>query len=323
VSDNGPELLKLYVEEMNDPNNLKTLKRAYKLNNIESQQLSVVGSHNSVSPITSTAGVKTISDLFDVVKQKDKSFDPKPSSAVVDTDGTEFILDKEKDTESQSARVTDENEGQRSAKDSVSNNKLTRNELIVKNNISDGGEIYSIPNSTIERKTILNDLANGTITVEQAEKLLGRTKTHNPAQISNLSERDADTTASEHKRKQGENRGDGESKFYGSLMKSNIFDLQFKDEMKDDSFIEKYKTVTNKETLPSHQVNKPLPIRPKRTLVQFPITVYQKKDKTVNRNSMQETSDYSKNLQKPKVNSPSAHLHSKCEITLKGMRTAK
>lgn len=51
-------------------------------------------------------------------------------------DGTEFVLDKEKDTESQSARVTNENEGQRSAKDSVSNNKLTQPEPIVKNNIS-------------------------------------------------------------------------------------------------------------------------------------------------------------------------------------------
>ena len=89
---NGPELLKLYVEEMFDPNNPKTLKRAYKLNNIESQQLSVVGSHNSVSPITSTAGVKTIADLFALVKQKDKNFNPKPSSAIVEENGNPLIV---------------------------------------------------------------------------------------------------------------------------------------------------------------------------------------------------------------------------------------
>lgn len=86
---NGPELLKLYVEEMSDPNNIKTSKRAYKLNNIESQQLSVVGSHKSAIPITSTVGIKTISDLFAVVKQKDKSFSPKPVNKMfLNDDGT-------------------------------------------------------------------------------------------------------------------------------------------------------------------------------------------------------------------------------------------
>ena len=48
-------------------------------------------------------------------------------------DGTEFVLDNEKDIESQFARVTNQKEGQRSAKDSMSAIRLTQVDTIVKN----------------------------------------------------------------------------------------------------------------------------------------------------------------------------------------------
>ena len=35
----GPELVKLFLEKMNDPNSAHTSKRAYQLQNIESQQI--------------------------------------------------------------------------------------------------------------------------------------------------------------------------------------------------------------------------------------------------------------------------------------------
>lgn len=89
---NGPVLLKLFVEEMNNPNADGTTKRAYQLQNIEMQQLSAKGSSVSSSPVTSTATIRTVADLFDVVKQKDPSFQPKPASKVVNPDGTPMVV---------------------------------------------------------------------------------------------------------------------------------------------------------------------------------------------------------------------------------------
>lgn len=67
----GKELLKLYVEELNDANSNDDIKRAYQLLNIEKQQSGVTGSKNvnSNSPSTQTAVVKTISELYTLVKQ--------------------------------------------------------------------------------------------------------------------------------------------------------------------------------------------------------------------------------------------------------------
>lgn len=84
---NGSELLKLYVEEMNDPNKENTTKRAYQLQNIERQQSGVKGSGTSPSLITQTAGIRTVSDLFGVVKSRDANFTPNPCSVVVDKAG--------------------------------------------------------------------------------------------------------------------------------------------------------------------------------------------------------------------------------------------
>lgn len=88
---NGPELLKLYVEEMNDPNRDDTAKRAYQLQNIEKQQLGVRGSGVNPSLITPTATIKNVADLFDVVKQHDPDFSPNPASKAVNADGTPKI----------------------------------------------------------------------------------------------------------------------------------------------------------------------------------------------------------------------------------------
>lgn len=58
----GPELIKLYVEEMNDPNSENTAKRAYQLQNIEISNPKVQGSSKSSIPINRTADMKSIAD---------------------------------------------------------------------------------------------------------------------------------------------------------------------------------------------------------------------------------------------------------------------
>ena len=84
---NGQEVLKLFVEEMNNPNDSSTGKRAYKLLNIKRQQPGVEGSGRNPSLITQTADIKSVADLFEAVKRADRNFRPGISSKVVDEAG--------------------------------------------------------------------------------------------------------------------------------------------------------------------------------------------------------------------------------------------
>lgn len=106
---NGRELVKLYVEELNDVNSDGTIKRAYQLQNIKNQQLNAKGSEINFLAQSTTADVYTIAQLFDLVKAYDKDFHAKDANpALLDADGkplvvyhgtkdsfTEFILQKE------------------------------------------------------------------------------------------------------------------------------------------------------------------------------------------------------------------------------------
>ena len=89
---NGQEVLKLYVEEMFDPNSDDTNKRAYQLQTIEKQQLAVTGSGKPLSVSMQTVAVKSVADLFELVKQNDKNFSPKPASKVVNPGGTPKVM---------------------------------------------------------------------------------------------------------------------------------------------------------------------------------------------------------------------------------------
>ena len=79
---------------MSNPNGEKTLKRAYQLQNIEKWQSAVTGSVNcSPSRISQTANVNTVSNLFSLVKQYDKKFNPKPvNPLVLNEDGTPKVF---------------------------------------------------------------------------------------------------------------------------------------------------------------------------------------------------------------------------------------
>lgn len=90
---NGPEVLKLYVEEMNNPNVESTDKRAYQLQNVEKYQSTAKSSQKTASSISAGTGIHTVSDLFAVVKQKDKNFSPKAvDSVLLNKDGTPRVF---------------------------------------------------------------------------------------------------------------------------------------------------------------------------------------------------------------------------------------
>lgn len=91
---NGPEVLKLAVEEMYNPGTKGTNKRAYALQNIEKAfTASGMGQGNSPSHGTNTANaVNTVADLFALVKQMDKDFAPNASSKIVNADGTPKVM---------------------------------------------------------------------------------------------------------------------------------------------------------------------------------------------------------------------------------------
>ena len=90
---NGPEIIKLYVEEMNNPNSFQTGKRTYQLQNVEKYQPQNGSSQKTASSISSATGsIRTVADLFTAVKQKDSSFNPKPAGKIVNDDGTPMVL---------------------------------------------------------------------------------------------------------------------------------------------------------------------------------------------------------------------------------------
>lgn len=92
---NGPEVLKLYVEEMNDPNKADTGKRAYQLQNIEiSSPTGANDTESSGKALASfeTADVRTVADLFVAVKNYDSNFLPNSPSKIVNADGTPKVM---------------------------------------------------------------------------------------------------------------------------------------------------------------------------------------------------------------------------------------
>ena len=103
----------MYVEEMYNPSGTATLKRAYQLQNIESQQLEVTGSTNNRLAVSSTADIHTVADLFQAVKQRDKKFSPKAASQIVNEDGSPKIMYHQTDADFSVFRTESTGAGQR------------------------------------------------------------------------------------------------------------------------------------------------------------------------------------------------------------------
>lgn len=68
-----------FINVINDVNSDGTMKRAYRLQNITSQQLNAKGSGNALAPSHSTADISIIADLHAFVKRYDKNFNPQKS----------------------------------------------------------------------------------------------------------------------------------------------------------------------------------------------------------------------------------------------------
>ena len=71
---NGRELIKLYVEELNDVNSDGTIKRAYQLQNINKILLESNRFSNNSLASSDQQNTYTVSQLFDIVKTFDKNF---------------------------------------------------------------------------------------------------------------------------------------------------------------------------------------------------------------------------------------------------------
>ena len=124
--------------------------------------------------------------------------------------------------------------------------KLTTNE-----NPSKSNDIrYSFPENPTAVQ-IGEAYKNGEIGTEEFERLInqlsGKNKVLSPTEIANLPKEAADTTPKLEGAKR-EGTGDGESKFYESLLESDIITDELNKEIEDDTFIKNYGT-TNKRTL--------------------------------------------------------------------------
>lgn len=91
------KLIKIKVDELESPTN--PAKRFYNLNDFEIINKKPLAVNWDLNPSTDANGSKgiapasiSVSDLFNIVKQFDKSFNPKPSSLVINEDGTPKIV---------------------------------------------------------------------------------------------------------------------------------------------------------------------------------------------------------------------------------------
>ncbi len=76
----------------------------------------------------------------------------------------------------------------------------------------------------------------------------GQRNNENPISIARLKPKDANTTPPAE-RLEGVNNGNAKSNFYESMQGSSIFDDRFKADLKDDSYVKSYRSISNKETL--------------------------------------------------------------------------
>ena len=108
---------------------------------------------------------------------------------------------------------------------------------------------YSYTPKEERNAELLKQYEDGNITREEYLKMVSDKKSDDdPISLINRDSESLNTTP-ELKRKKREGTGDEERKTYGSLQVSSIFDQTFKDEVKSDTFIKNYATVTNEETL--------------------------------------------------------------------------
>ena len=116
------------------------------------------------------------------------------------------------------------------------------------NTIEDDTQYSYTPTKAERIAALVDQFEGGLITREQfEEQLIGKNK-DDPISNARLTEEDA-TTTPDIKRKTGKVEGDGERDTVISKGRADIFSEEFKKEVETDDFIQKYKTITNEETL--------------------------------------------------------------------------
>ena len=126
----------------------------------------------------------------------------------------------------------------------LSNNNIPYSNNVVNSNSMQKDEEYSLAS---DNDTLLSMYENGEITREEFLKGFN-TKSYGLKEITDLNVEDANVLQPINKIRK-ESDGDSDSKFWESLQKSKWFDDGLKAEFAGDEFIEKYKSVSNKETL--------------------------------------------------------------------------
>lgn len=91
-NEKGIDLVKMYVEEMRNPNSDKTSKRSYQLQKINKIPLTGTEFSQNDLALLKQRYTYTVSDLFNLVKKYDKNFKPQQASKVVNEDGTPKVV---------------------------------------------------------------------------------------------------------------------------------------------------------------------------------------------------------------------------------------
>jgi hypothetical protein len=130
-------------------------------------------------------------------------------------------------------------------------NETTKNEKNTGEGVKSSVNDVKLSISKDQKRETLEMLKNGQITTEEAMKRLDNTKEKPLKELKDVVDLTKDrvvTRVTEKKRNQAEKK-DKESRFAENLDKSKWFDKEFKDEARNDNFIQTYAGITNKETL--------------------------------------------------------------------------
>lgn len=206
----------------------KVLKRGMEISGHKDHKGRSYGTITIAAPISINGRVGNVAVVVKITGKNRYS-----THRILMPDGSEFIFEKNKDAEPTSSDMLAQKSDQGTDISSASNNSIIEKR-------------YSV--NTVSAEALLERYENGEITREEYLSRLRGEEIKTPVEIANMKKEDANTTPP-LKRRKGKNYGDKESKFYGSLLGSSIFDDAFKAEVENDTFIKNYQSITNKQTL--------------------------------------------------------------------------
>ena len=198
-----------------------------------------------------------LSEIKEEILANERKRDNFPLKALESFYGQEiFTISKARDYASFRQYITEQKGGNSKSGDTVGRGEQNRGRGTKQNTGNDKAELNNsaFSMSTEEKyslasdnDTLLSMYENGEITREEFLKGFNN-KSYGLKEITDLNAEDANTLQQVNKIRK-ESDGDSDSKFWESLQKSKWFDDGLKAEFAGDEFIEKYKSVSNKEAL--------------------------------------------------------------------------